>query len=142
MNKTFVILLLSIVASHHHAVTHHMAVRIISLMPWHFVFVFHVLTLVVVSTSELDSIFSNCQMLSCPEGCCYVMTIFQIPKTLCISTVSQRQHVVDVLVPSEGVMLPVDRFCMAWAPSLVPQTYSYVDKHHIPPLYVYPPVKC
>ena len=42
----------------------------------------------------------------------------------------------------DEAMLPVDRFCMAWAPPLVPQTHSYVDKHHIPPLYVYPPVEC
>ena len=42
----------------------------------------------------------------------------------------------------DEAMLPVDRFCMAWAPPLIPQTYSYVDKHHIPPFYVYPPVEC
>ena len=40
----------------------------------------------------------------------------------------------------DEAMLPVDRFSLAWAPPLVPQTRSYVDRHHIPPLYVYPPV--
>ena len=40
----------------------------------------------------------------------------------------------------DEAMIPVDRFSLGWAPPLVSQTRSYVDKHHIPPLYVYPPV--
>ena len=40
----------------------------------------------------------------------------------------------------DEAMLPVDRFSMEWVPPLVPQTGNYVDRHHIPPLYVYPPV--
>ena len=106
------ILLLSIVASHHHAVTHHMAVRIISLMPWHFVLWFHVITLVVVCTVELDSMFSIFEMLSCPER--FLVSrediCFQRMQTLVIPTVSQRQHSVDVLVPSEGVLFSSQRF--------------------------------
>ena len=39
----------------------------------------------------------------------------------------------------DEAMLPADRFCMEWVPPLVPQTGNYVDRHHIPPLYVYPP---
>ena len=40
----------------------------------------------------------------------------------------------------DEAMLPVDRFSMEWALPLVPQTGNYVDRHHIPPLDVYPPV--
>ena len=38
----------------------------------------------------------------------------------------------------DEAMLPVDRFSMQWDPPLVPQTETDVDRHHVPPLYVYP----
>ena len=38
----------------------------------------------------------------------------------------------------DEAMLPVDRFSMEWDPSLVPQIGNYIDRHHVPPLSVYP----